>query len=111
MDVSCQFRVALRINLYDSVEKFRDTCSVTAYGRTYRHSQKVAQLLGIQLVTFRLQFVIHIQSHYDSEVHIDYLRRQIKIPFDVGCVHHVDYDIGNILDKIFADVEFLRAVC
>ena len=38
VNMSGQFRIALGVNLYYSVEKFMDSCAVTADGRAYRHT-------------------------------------------------------------------------
>ena len=110
VDMSGEFRVALSIYLDDSVEKLRNTRSVSAYSRAYRHTQKIAQLFDVQLVTFRLQLIVHIQRHHHSEVHIDNLGGEVQIPFNVGCVHDIDDDIRHIVNQIFADIELLGAV-
>ncbi len=110
VNMSCKPRVALCIDFYDSVEQFRYSGPVAAYSRADGHSQEVTQLLGIQLVTFCLKFVIHIESHNNPQVHIDYLCSQVKVPLDVGCVHDIDYDIRHIFDEILADIQFLRTI-
>ena len=110
VDMSGEFRVALRVYPDDSVEKFRNPGSVTAYSRADRHTQEIAQLLDVQLVTFCLQLIVHIQRHHHSEVHVDDLGGEVQIPFNVGCVHDIDDDIRHIVYQILAHIELLRAV-
>ena len=74
MDVSCKMRVALLVYLDDSVEKIVDTLACPADGRHHRHSEKPAELTDIQLVSFSLKLIIHVQSHHDTQVHVDELR-------------------------------------
>ena len=110
MDMSCEFRVALCINLYDSVEQFRDTCAVAAHGRADRHTEKISELFYVQFVALVLELIVHVQGHHDPEVHVNDLGGKVQVPLDIGCVHDIDDNIRDIANQVLADVQFLRAV-
>ena len=110
MDMSCEFRVALRINLYDSVEQLWNTCSVAAHCRADRHTEKITELFYIQLIALVLEFIVHVQRHNDPEVHVNDLGGQVQVSLNIGRVHDIDDNIRNIVNQVLADVQFLRAV-
>ena len=110
MDMSCEFRVALRINLYDSVEQFRDTCAVAAHGRADRHTEKISELFYVQFVALVLELIVHVQGHHDPEVHVNDLGGKVQVSLDIGRVHDIDDNIRDIVNQVLADVQFLRAV-
>ena len=60
MDMSCDMRILILINLNDSIEERSYTVSAAADSRHYRHSEEITQLLDIQLITLRYKLVMHI---------------------------------------------------
>ena len=110
MDMSCDMRIAVLINLNDRIEKSGQSVARTAYRRNDRHTEKITQLLDIQLITLCLKLVIHIQGHHHTKVHVDQLCRKVEIALKVGCIHDIHDDIRHLLDEILTDIEFFRTI-
>ena len=111
MDMARQMRVTLLIHLDHGVEEFTDTCAGTAHGRDYRHSEKVAQLTYVQLVSLGIQFIIHVQSHHDSEIHVYKLCGEIEIPLQIRGIYDIHHNIRHIFKEILPYIKFFRTVC
>ena len=75
-------------------------------GRTEESGEDIA----VECVAAGLHLVVHIEGADHLEVHVDELRREVEIAFEVAGVDDVDDDIGRLLDKLFADVHLLGAV-
>ena len=110
MDVAGERRVGMLVDLDDGVEQFRDTPAVAAHRRADGHAQQASQLLRVQLVAFVLQLVVHVQGHHGPEVHVDDLRRQVQVPFNVGGVHDIDHDVRHRIDEVLPHIQLFWRV-
>ena len=110
MDMACHDVLVALIDFDDGIEQRVDAGSVPADGRTDRHAEQPAQLVDVEAVAFLLQFVVHVQRHHHPEVHVDELGGQVEVAFQVGGVHHVDDDIGHLLDEVLPHVQFFRGI-
>ena len=110
MDMSCDVRIAVLINLHDRIEKSGQSVARTAYRRHDRHTEKITQLLDIQLITLCLKLVIHIQGHHHTKVHIDQLGGKVEIALKVGCIHDIDDYVRHLLDEILTDIKLFRTI-
>ena len=43
-------------------------------------------------------------------MHVDKLRRQVQVAFQIACIYHVDDDIGGVLYYLFPHIEFFGRV-
>ena len=102
--------VATFVTLDDDVEKLVNAYSRASYGRHHRHTDQFAQLLVVQLVTAVLQLVVHVQCHYHHHVHVDELRGEVKVSFQIRAVYHVHDDVRSLVDDVLAYIDFLRRV-
>ena len=110
VDVAGHSRVVVLVDVNDGVEQLVYALAAAAHRRDYGHTEQMSQGDGVELVSACLQLVVHIQGHYHAEVHVNDLGGQVEVPLQVGGIHHIDDHVGNILDQVLADVQFLRAV-
>ena len=83
MDMSCQMRILVLIDLDYSIEEILDSITGPADSRHNRHSEKISKLLDIKLIPLCDKFVVHIQSHHHSQIHIDDLGGKVKIALKI----------------------------
>ena len=57
-----------------------------------------------------LQLIVHVQGHHGPKVHVDDLRGQVQVPFDVGGVHDIDHNVRHRIDQVLPDVQFFRGI-
>ena len=110
VDMSGNVRIGLLIHLHHSLKKLLDTLTATADRRHDRHTEKITQLLDIQLITLRSKLVIHVQSHHHTKVHVDELGSQVKVSLKIGRVDDIDHHVRHVVDQIATHIKFLRTV-
>ena len=110
MDMSCQMRILILINLDNLVKKIIDALTCSADSRDDRHSEKIAELLYIKFITLGCQLIVHIQSHDHTKVHIYELSGQVKISLKIGCVHDIDDHIRSVFHEILPHIQFFRTI-
>ena len=110
VDVAGHGRVVVLVDVYDRVEQPVNALAAAAYGGDHRHAEQMPEGDGVELVPLGLQFVVHVKGHHHTQVHVDDLGGQVEIPLQVGCVHHIDDHIGDILYQILAHVQLFRTV-
>ena len=54
-----------------------------ADSRQHRYSEQFTQQMIIQCITTGFQFVVNIQSHHHTNIHVNQLGSQIQIPFQI----------------------------
>ena len=108
--MSRDVRIGLFIHLHHSLEKLLYTLAATTHSRHDRHTEKITQLLDIQLITLCYELVIHVKSHHHAKVHVDELGSQVKVSLKVGRVDDINHNIRHVIDQIATHIEFLRTV-
>ena len=78
--------------------------------RYYGHAQLFFQCVRVDFIPRLFHRVHHVERDDDGYVDFQKLRRQIKIPFKVGRVHHVDYAIGLFFQNKVAGNHFFRRI-
>ena len=86
------------------------------YRGQHGYAQEVGKLFKIDVITTLLRFIKHIQSTNHGHVHINKLRREIKIAFQITTVDDIDDHVGILLNELFTHIKFLwrigrQAVC
>ena len=110
MDMSCQMRILILIDLYNLVKKIIYSLSCSADSGNNRHSKEIAKLLYIQFVSLSCQLIVHIQSHDHTKVHIYELSGQVKISLQIGCVHDIDDYIRSVFHEILPHIQLFRTI-
>ena len=110
VDMAGELRIGLFIDPDHRIEKFGDPFTAAADRRAHRDAEQVAELGGVEPVALRPQFVVHVQRHDDAEVHVDELRGEIEVAFDIRGVDDVDDDVRHGFDQVLAHIEFFGAV-
>ena len=98
------------VNLDDIVEKLVYPDRRTAHRRHHRHADQLAQFFMVELVSAGFKLVVHVQGDDHLHIHVDELGGQIEVPFQIGCVHHIDDDVRGFLDDVLAYIDFLRRI-
>ena len=98
-------------NLDDLVEQLVDAFAAASGGRHDRHAEEGAELVDVKLVAALLELVEHIEGHHHREVHVDELGGEVEVALEVAAVHHVEDDVGILLDDMLPDVQFFGGIC
>ena len=64
-------------------------------GRVYDRDipKQLGKMIEIDLCTLFLQGIGHVQCHDHRDIQLEQLHGEIQVPFQVGCIHHIDHDI------------------
>ena len=111
VDVASQrFVGGVLIDCHDGFQQVVDSFSRAADGRHKGHAQQTRELAMVQFVTAGKEFIVDVERHDHGKVHVNQLRCQVEITFQIGGIQHIDDDVGKFFDEIFPDVEFLGRV-
>ena len=110
MDMSCQMRILVLVDLDYSIEKILDSITCPADRRDNRHTEKVTELFDIKLITLSHKLVVHIQSHDHAQIHIDDLCGKIEITLEIRGIYDIDDNVRNLLHEMTSHIQFLGAV-
>ena len=75
--------------------------------RHHRHPDHLSHLLVIESGPGTFQLVVHIQGDHTLHVHVDQLRGQVEITFQVRRVYHIDNHVGSVIHDILPDIFLL----
>ena len=91
-------------------EQFPDSFAAGGDGRHDRDSDHPAQITVVQFQTRLFELVVHVQRDHDLQVHVDQLRGQEQVAFEVRGVQHVDNHVGHGVENVPAHVKFFGRV-
>ena len=98
------------IHIDDDMEEQFQSLSCLERSGHHRCTKQLAQFVDIQMVSPLLKLIIHIERAHHAKIHVDELGGEVKIPFQVGRVNHIDYDIRRLVDDVLSHIQFLRTV-
>ena len=75
--------VSTFIHIYEAVKKRIYALTRAEYCGNYRHTNHIAQGVGIEFCSCGKKLVIHVERNDHTAVHIDKLGRKIEISFKI----------------------------
>ena len=97
-------------HIYHFVQKLGNPFALTGGCRNYRYAYHGTQTAVIQRCIAPEQFIVHIEGHYDLQVHIDERGSQKEIPFEICGIHYVYNHIGHFFRKMGAHIKFFGRI-
>ena len=74
------------------------------------HTQTAFQFGSVDFVALLFHRVHHVESDYHRNVDFHYLRCEVQVTFQVGCVNNVDYAVGLFVQNVVTGNDFFRGV-
>ena len=100
------------VNINDGFKHIADTDALHCCRWHDRETEHLAEILIIEDIAFSFHFVIHIESHNDTHIHVDKLRSKEEITFQVRSIDDVKDYVWILFGKIFSNITFLwRIFC
>ena len=96
--------IGILIDLDDHAKEILDTHAALERRGHHRHTKEGAQCRQVYLVATTFKLVVHIQGAHQTEVHVDKLRRQIEVAFQVRGVDDVDDHIRHLFRQVLTHV-------
>ncbi len=94
----------------DGFEQLADAFPAVGHGRDDRDADHAGQTAVIELRARFLQLVEHVQRDDHLEVHVDELRGEKQVAFEVRGIDHVDDHVGHFAEQVAAHVELFGRV-
>ena len=112
MEVSnrCHLFARLFITLNNFMKQRLNSLACLKHRGQHGHAQEVGKLFKIDVITTLLRFIKHIQSTNHGHVHINKLRCEIKIAFQITTIDDIDDHVGILLNKLFTHIKFLGRI-
>ena len=102
--------VTILINIYQFFEKFIHANALGSHSRNDGNAKHLAQCIVFELHATLFQLIIHIQGNNHLYIHINKLRSQEQIPFQIRGIDNIDNNIGHFFHYMRSHIQFLRRV-
>ena len=110
MSNRCHLFARLLITLNNFMKQRLNSFACLKHRGQHSHAQEFGKLFKINVVAALLRFIKHIQSTNHGHVHIDKLRREVKITLQIATVNDIDDHVGILLNELFAHIKFLGRI-
>ena len=99
------------VNTDNNVKKIFDAFARTRNGRNHRNTKEFTQFHVIQRVATGFQFIVHIERHHHTHVHVNQLGSEVQITFQIGRIYHIDNNVRCFINNMMTDIHFFRTIC
>jgi len=97
-------------NLHHRVQQGGQAALLNSGGGRHLDAEHHFHTRHIDAVSFRLRFVDDVERHHHRDAQLHELHRQVEIALQVGGVHHVDDQIGTLVDQVVAGDDLLLGI-
>ena len=90
------------------MKKLFHSLTALEYRWNHGHTKEFGQLVDIDFITTPLGLIKHVECTHHAQVHINELRCEIEVAFEIACVKHIDDNVGCLVYDLFAHIKFFR---
>ena len=106
---ACTVKCNMLVGQFDGFfQQGIDTDALTGYGRVERHIQTTAQFFDVECTLAFFKLIIHVQGSDERKVPFLQLHGEQQIPFQIGCVEHIDDGIYPTAFQFVCHIRLFR---
>ena len=98
--------IAPFVNADNYMKQFVNPLPATTDRRYHRRTKELPKHHIVQCIATGCQFIVHIERDYHTHVHVNQLGGEIKVPFQIGRIYHIDYNVRSFINDMTANINF-----